>query len=582
MLPKELPSYIAWKRLKLNRYTLVALLLIAFAFVVRLILIANGWPATSSEEGTFGLEAMHIAYRGEHPIFMYGQNYMGTLEAYLGAIFFRIFGISLFSLRLATLTLFTCFLLCLYYLTKLLYSPSIALLTLVVLSVGAPLVLVPELIVIGGTTETLLFGTLLLLLATRLSLPSDQKQCTRYKRLRLVGFAAWGCCAGLGLWSHLLVVPFILVSGLLLLIFCLRDLLTLAPVALLLGLISGSLALIIHNIKNPDSITAFLAAYNFGSPATVAAHFILKELSGTFLYTLPVATGMSPVCDVKLLPFFNASPTPTGCLLAQGGWSLGYLLLLMTSFCIAGRGLLKLRKCYSGGALNWSTKERRQAVIYTAQLMLLLAVAITIALFAHSSIAAVRPWSTRYFIGLLIATPAFLWPLWNGASTVIATGFPSFPRRGRARLFIIARWAILVLLVALFAVETLSTTADMPAIHVDNTQVSTVTQKLIQMGITHIYSGYWQCDRFIFQTQEKITCAVLMEDLSPGLTRYARYAHIVYADPNAAYVFPQNSPFETDFEFETNFELMMGQTSQHFQKIIIDGYVVYRPCTCEN
>ena len=577
--------YIAWKRLRLSRYTLVALLLIAFAFAVRLILIANGWPATTSEEGTFGLEAMHIAYRGEFPIFMYGQNYMGTLEAYFGAFFFRIFGVSLFSLRLGMLTLFTLFLLALYYLAKLLYSPQIALLTLIALSVGAPLVLIPEMMVLGGTTETLLFGALLLLIATRLSLTSAQELSLRRRRLRLVGFAAWGCCAGLGLWSHLLVAPFILVSGLLLLIFCRKELRTLVPVALLLGLIVGSFPLIVYNITAPfaqNSIATFLAIYNIGSPAHYSIDFFLKQLSGTFLYSLPVATGMNPVCDVRLMPFFTAAPAPVGCILAQGGWSLGYLLLLVTALCIAGRGLLKLRKSRVGKVSGWSLKERQQAVIYTAQFMLLLSAAITIALFAHSSNAASRPWSTRYLVGLLVATPALLWPLWNGARTMIATGFPDFPRWGRARLFAIARWAILVLLVGLFAVETLSTTADMAAIHADNAQVNAVTQKLIQMGITHIYSGYWQCDRFIFQTQEKIICAVLMQELSPGLTRYARYAHIVYADPNSAYVFPQNSLFETDFEFETNFELMMGQTSRHYQKIVIDGYVVYRPCTCGN
>jgi len=565
--------HITWKRLKLSRHTLVALLLITFAVAVRLILIANGWPATTSEEGTFGLEAMHIAYRGELPIFMYGQNYMGTLEAYFGAFYFHIFGASLFSLRLGMLTLFTLFLFSLYYLTKLLYSPPMALLTLIALSVGAPLVLTPEMMVLGGTTETLLFGTLLLLVATHLSLTSGQERSMSQKRLRFAGFAVWGCCAGLGLWSHLLVAPFILVSGLLLLMFCHKELRTMAPVALLLGLIVGAFPLIVYNIRAPfreNSIATFLAVYNIGSPAHYTIDFFLQQLSGTFLYSLPVATGMNPVCDVRLMPLFTAAPTPIGCILAQGGWSLGYLLLLVVALCIAGRGLLSLRKSHS----SWSVEERQRAVIYMAQLMLLLSAAITIALFAHSSNAASRPWSTRYLVGLLVATPALLWPLWNGARTIIAT---DFPQRGRARLCAVARWAMLVLLIGLFAAETLSTTTDMPAIRADNTQVNAVTQKLIQMGITHIYSGYWQCDRFIFLTQEKITCAVVMQELSPGLTRYARYARIVYADPNAAYVFPQNSLFETDFDLETNFELMMGQTNQHFQKMVIDGYVVYRP-----
>ncbi|HEU5230725.1 MAG TPA: hypothetical protein VFU49_23080 [Ktedonobacteraceae bacterium] len=566
--------YIHWKNLRISRYSIVALLLISFAFALRLLLMAHGWPETTSEEGTFGLEAMHIAYRGQFPIFMYGQNYMGTLEAYLGAVYFHLFGISIFSLRLSTLTLFTLFLFALYSLTTLLYSPPLALLTLMVLSVGTPLILTPEMIVVGGTTETLLFGTLLLLLATRLSLTSRQELSARHKRLRLIGFAAWGCCVGLGLWSHLLVVPFVLVSGLLLLIFCRKEVCTLAPIALLLGLLCGSLPLIIHNIKANEaqnSITAFLLAYNFGSPARIDTHFVLQQLSGTFLYSLPVATGLNPVCDVRLMPFFNAAPSPVGCLLAQGGWSLGYLLLFITAFGIICRRLLKLSKFRAAGVRAWSMAERQQAVLYTAQLMLLFSVVITVALFAHSSIAAVRPWSTRYLIGLLIATPALLWPLWNGVRCTSAAGWSGWRR---VRLLTLARWTLLALLIGLFATETLSTTADMPTIRADTAQVNIVTQKLIQMGITHIYSGYWQCDRFIFQTQEKLICAVLMEDLSPGLTRYARYSMIVHADPNAAYVFPQDSPYATNFERE------MIRPYRHFQKIAIDGYVIYQPCTC--
>lgn len=128
--------HINWKRLKVGRYEILALVLITIALVLRLILFANSWPETTSEEGTFGLEAMHIAFRGEFPIFMYGQNYMGVLEAYLGAILFHLFGVSLFSLRLGMLILFALFLLSMYYLTKLLYSRQMALVTLAVLSVA--------------------------------------------------------------------------------------------------------------------------------------------------------------------------------------------------------------------------------------------------------------------------------------------------------------------------------------------------------------------------------------------------------------------------------------------------------------
>lgn len=562
---------IIWKHVRLRRYELLALALITIAIVLRLILIANSWPQTSSEEGTTGLEAMHIAYRGEFPIFMYGLDYLGVLEAYLGAILFHLFGASLFSLRLGMIIFFALFLLCMYYLTKLLYSPQMALVTLAVLSLGSRWVLVTELIVVGGTVETLLFGALLLLLATWLSLSSGQEVPLRKKWQRLFGFAAWGCCAGLGLWSHVLIAPFVLVSGVLLLLFCHREVRSWAPLALLLGLVIGLFPLIAYNVTalpGRDSLSIFLKLYNNGSPITPDPYFIQKQLSGTFLSALPVATGMDTLCDVRDMPFFGASPPPIGCTLLQGGWSLGYLLLLTIATYMAVRGVWKLRKLHATNMRNWPAEDRQLIIRYVAQLMLLLSAAITIFLFAHSPNSASRPWSTRYLIGLLVATPAVLWPLWNGISTRISTFSGTLRFNHFKTLF---RYSILLLLILLFAAEMLLITTEIPSIEASNAQDKAITSNLLHLGVNHIYSGYWECDRFIFLTQEKIICGVVNEDMSAGFTRYTPYYTIVHSDPKASYVFHQNSIYEK------NFEKKIAQSNKQFQKLVLDGYVVYRP-----
>ncbi|HCJ36167.1 MAG TPA: hypothetical protein DHV65_17955, partial [Ktedonobacter sp.] len=84
----------------IDKYQLFALLIIVLAVCLRILLTASGWPTTNSDESTIGLMARHIAYNGEHPVVFYNRNYLGALEAYLGAAFFRLFGPSLFSLRL--------------------------------------------------------------------------------------------------------------------------------------------------------------------------------------------------------------------------------------------------------------------------------------------------------------------------------------------------------------------------------------------------------------------------------------------------------------------------------------------------
>src|SRR5437763_3301127 len=93
-----------------------------FALALRIVLTTFGSPVPNSDEANMGLEALHIAFRGEHPVFFYGQHYMGVIEAYIGALAYHIFGFSLFSLRISTLLLFMLFFIAIFFLAKLLYS----------------------------------------------------------------------------------------------------------------------------------------------------------------------------------------------------------------------------------------------------------------------------------------------------------------------------------------------------------------------------------------------------------------------------------------------------------------------------
>jgi Dolichyl-phosphate-mannose-protein mannosyltransferase len=151
-----------------HRYIIPGILVAALG--LRLALILAGWPETDSDEGTMGLEALHIFQRGEHPIFLYGQNYMGVAEAYLGAAMYRLFGVSLVSLRLGMLLLFGVFLVGLYALARLLYGRAVALVSVALLALGATDVMRPELLAVGGAAETLVSGTLLFALASWLAL----------------------------------------------------------------------------------------------------------------------------------------------------------------------------------------------------------------------------------------------------------------------------------------------------------------------------------------------------------------------------------------------------------------------------
>ena len=73
-----------------------------------IIIIAAGWKAIllslnsfpfNSDEAIVALMARHIL-AGERPVFFYGQAYMGSLDAYLVAAGFAIFGQSVWVIRL--------------------------------------------------------------------------------------------------------------------------------------------------------------------------------------------------------------------------------------------------------------------------------------------------------------------------------------------------------------------------------------------------------------------------------------------------------------------------------------------------
>ncbi|MGH2486807.1 MAG: hypothetical protein ACRDHE_12425, partial [Ktedonobacterales bacterium] len=76
----------------------LALALVVSAALLRIALIALGWPHLNSDEAVVGLMARHIAQNGAHPLFIWGVHYEGPFEAYIAAIFFAVFGSSTFLL----------------------------------------------------------------------------------------------------------------------------------------------------------------------------------------------------------------------------------------------------------------------------------------------------------------------------------------------------------------------------------------------------------------------------------------------------------------------------------------------------
>ena len=142
----------------------ITILLLAVGFKVAL-LLEDVFPF-NSDEAIVGLMAKHIL-DGERPIFFYGQAYMGSLDAWLTAGGFAIFGEKVWVIRLLQTLLYLATTAISMYLVRL-YSESAwqPIITGLFLAFPAVNMMLYTTVSLGGYGESLLLGSLLLVVYT--------------------------------------------------------------------------------------------------------------------------------------------------------------------------------------------------------------------------------------------------------------------------------------------------------------------------------------------------------------------------------------------------------------------------------
>ncbi len=607
-----------------DRYDVCAGATIALGTLLRLVFILLGWPASYNDEGTLGLMALHIAYQGAHPLLYYGQDYLGSLEAYLGAGFFHLLGPSTLALRFGLLLLFALFLIGMYLLASLLYTKSLALITLIFLSLGSPEVLLRQLMAAGGTPELMLFTTLLLLLTAWLALTAaptqydnqgDTINLSAHRRpaclswQRIAAYGAWGLLAGFDLYSHLLCLPFVVSAGLTLILLCRDELRFLSISLLLLCLLTGISPLIIYNVTTPvtsHELSLFTGAFGGGyreptypapkgeptaqafvAPKPIAPRPI-QQVAGTVLVGIPVATNGAALCPVTSTDAWPLTDQSSGytlfCTGVHAAWGIGFVLLWLIATTSALRHLIRYQR--SRRKTAFSSELHRASILQASRLMILVGAGVTMLAFAlYPQASAITPWlSARYLVGLLIAVPAVFFPLWERKGNVIKTlrtrsarepgrprGSPRSIIRATLAVALVRNFLILITLItALFGTIEIFTT-QLPLAQASNQGQEALINRLLHMGASHIYTDYDDCNRIAFLSNERIICAVLDDGLQPGLDRYFPYRSQVANAPHPFYIFPTGSV--------QAFRLEQKASEQHisYMKFVIGGYVVYDP-----
>jgi hypothetical protein len=536
--------------------------LLVAATLLRFVLISKNWPTTNSDEATIDLMALHILTHGEHPIFYYGQSYMGSFEAYIGALSFRLFGVSLFSLRLGLLPLLIGFLISIYFLSSLLYSKRLGLIVVALLALGSSDVISHQFKAIGGYPETLLFGTLIFLLSSLLVLSRQSERITGNGRTWL--YAALGLLIGFSLYTDPLDAPLVAGSVFLLFLFCRSELFSGRGALLLAMLIVGFSPLIVYNLRHTNGLSTLSYYIDMQQSGTMVMRqeniHSIQKLVGALFLTLPYALGITHACPQQAIPLFGPTQANTvACTLWHGSWSLGYWSLWTLAVILTGQTPWRIWRAKRRIALLLTDPQSTKPII---RLVLLSCAALSFLLYINNPYSALSPLpTTRYLITMVISAPALLWPLWQPFEQSLYQ--PSVALRSLCLL-------LLLIIGAATASGTLTSLSDLKDTAAFYHQQDDLIAHLQTHHATHIYSDYWTCNLLIFRSDEHIICGSLDEQLRPNQNRYPPYLQEVQAVAHPAYVFQANSP-----QAQLLIRLVR-QRHLHNQHFTSDGYVIYQ------
>jgi len=560
----------------LGRHDVLAFSLILAASIMRGIFIFLGWPWTNSDEGTIGIMALRIAYHGDLPIFYYGQHYMGSHQAFLGALFFHLFGPSLFALRLGLVVLFALFLASSYILARLLYTRGWALFSLLLLCLGSGYVMARELSAIGGYTETLLFGSLLFVLSALLVL-TYRPRSFRWWRVAL--YLLWGLVAGCALWSDLLIAPFVCMSGVVLFVVCWREFLHGWPVLLLLlGLGMGAFPLLYYNLHALPGQDSW-SVLNSMRGSQLSWSQKITGLLNTIRISIPLMTG-EPFCPLygKFVYLAPVVQYTRRCQVLMDLWGFGYCAVFLIALCLACWTLWRTwRQGRQAPGEEQAQLQWRRAILHAG---LLGAALLTIYMYAFSNGSLHDPdVHARYVIGLLVCLPALFWWLWQGITAQIEKKrWPALVGKGGCAL--ILTYVLVMSLIGPF----LTAFGEVPQAIEIARRNERIVNTLVQLGVKSIYTDYWGCNKFSFLSQERIACVGVSDELKPGRNRVPGYLELVQHDPKAAYLFSASSKYVpgTDISpansvVHKNIERYFQQTGRKYKRISLEGYWLYLP-----
>ncbi len=444
-------------------------------------------PPMDSDQAITGLMARHIL-GGEFPFFFYGQDYAGSIEAYLVSIIFFFLGANRFTLDLTIVVESIFFIIFIYYLARRLFDQNTALLSALFTAFSSYYLIFHSILARAAYIEIPIIGVLLFIFSHKI-IYDDEPSGRNYF---FVGFLS-----GLGVWTHLLIVFYLPPIFLLLLI---KDKWFWARKAILfffLGLLLGGLPLWVHNTVHP-LVTWHYILEGAGNKQTA-----LMSLIDFFLYRFPEALGvMDNEHHLFFIPFFSFFMYVT------------YLALFLFQFVSRRKSFLALCKLKIRGSNGFD--------------LLLLFLLLYPVIFSLSGFDAAH--TSRYLQPVFACLPILL---------------AAFTKRLKCASVVLAS---LFLVLHLFS-NLYGTIADLPLI--SKSQVTQFRQArendrdlfsfLKKKKITYVYTpDYWRSVQLTFDAREEIIFAQSEGD------RYPHYTRLIDRNPQPAFLFRgDHKGFET-------------------------------------
>lgn len=211
-----------------RHYFLGLLIVLVIALIARSLLLMSGAVSFHSDEAIVALMGRHITL-GERPVFFYGQAYMGSLDAWVLALGFQLFGESVNTIRLMQSILFIGVVATAYHAAWVLSRRiAVAVGSGLLFAIGPVLLALYTTATLGGYNETLIFGHLIIAMGYGLThnlkpsaSPASPLITTHHSPITFL-WLLLGIITGLAWWTNALIVIYVVPIALFMLVQVLR------------------------------------------------------------------------------------------------------------------------------------------------------------------------------------------------------------------------------------------------------------------------------------------------------------------------------------------------------------------------